>query len=161
MYVSHFKVISNVTDRVVIAIKLYFRCKKSTRSSPPRIINRTCPRRLKFQIHCITNSAISLANVLTIYCFVTNERGLYSDRLIYGGKFAFQTRLGLPCSWKEFVLLCIWGQFSKYKPPGTYIWRGDLTEGFLRYRFRGLIFGGAYTWRGLFSEFYGNTKEAF
>ena len=29
-------------------------------------------------------------------------------------------------------------------------------EGFLRYRFGGLIFGGAYTWRGLFSEFYGN-----
>ena len=40
---------------------------------------------------------------------------------------------------------------SKYKPPGAYIWRGDLTEGFLRYRF-----GGAYIWRGLFSEFYGN-----
>ena len=33
--------------------------------------------------------------------------------------------------------------------------RGDLTEGFLRYRFGGLIFGGAYTWRGLFSEFHG------
>ena len=28
-------------------------------------------------------------------------------------------------------------------------------EGFLRYEFRGLIFGGAYTRRGLFSEFYG------
>ena len=27
--------------------------------------------------------------------------------------------------------------------------------GFLRYEFGGLIFGGAYTWRGLFSEFYG------
>ena len=26
----------------------------------------------------------------------------------------------------------------------------------MRYRFGGLIFGGAYTWRGLFSEFYGN-----
>ena len=38
-------------------------------------------------------------------------------------------------------------------PRGAYIWRGDLTEGFLRYRFGGLIFGGAYTWRGLFSEF--------
>ena len=25
----------------------------------------------------------------------------------------------------------------------------------MRYRFRGLIFGGDYTWRGLFSEFYG------
>ena len=43
----------------------------------------------------------------------------------------------------------------KYKPPGAYIWRGDLTEGFLRYEFGGLIFAGAYTWRGLFSEFYG------
>ena len=56
---------------------------------------------------------------------------------------------------KFTVLLCIWGQFSKYNPWGAYIWRGDLTEGFLRYRFGGLIFGGAYTWRGLFSEFYG------
>ena len=26
----------------------------------------------------------------------------------------------------------------------------------MRYRFGGLIFGGAYTWRGLFSEFYGS-----
>ena len=35
---------------------------------------------------------------------------------------------------------------SEYKPPrGAYIWRGDLTEGFLRYEFGGLIFGGAYT----------------
>ena len=28
-------------------------------------------------------------------------------------------------------------------------------EGFLRYEFGGLKFGGAYTWRGLFLEFYG------
>ena len=28
-------------------------------------------------------------------------------------------------------------------------------EGFLRYDFGWLIFGGAYTWRGVFSEFYG------
>ena len=47
------------------------------------------------------------------------------------------------------------GALSKYKPPGAYIWRGDLTEGFLRDEFEGLIFGGAYIWRGLFSEFYG------
>ena len=38
--------------------------------------------------------------------------------------------------------------------PGAYIWRGDLTEGFLRSRLGGLIFGEAYTCRGLFSEFY-------
>ena len=26
---------------------------------------------------------------------------------------------------------------SKYKPPGACIWRGDLSEGFLRYKFGG------------------------
>ena len=44
--------------------------------------------------------------------------------------------------------------FQVQAPGGAYIWRGDLTEGFLRYRIWGLIFGGAYTWRGLFAEFY-------
>ena len=34
---------------------------------------------------------------------------------------------------------------SKYKPPGgAYIWRGDLSKGFLCYEFGGLIHGGAY-----------------
>ena len=48
------------------------------------------------------------------------------------------------------------GNFPRGKGGGgAYIWKGDLTEGFLRYRFAGLIFGGAYTWRGIFSEFYG------
>ena len=44
-------------------------------------------------------------------------------------------------------------------PQGAYIRRGDLTEGFLRDDFGGLIFGGAYTWRGLFSEFYGTLSS--
>ena len=47
------------------------------------------------------------------------------------------------------------GKFQVQAPRGAYIRRGDLTEGFLRYEFGGLIFGGAYTWRDLFSEFYG------
>ena len=47
------------------------------------------------------------------------------------------------------------GNFQVQAPPGAYIWRGDLTEGFLLYDFGGLIFGGAYTRRSLFSEFYG------
>ena len=47
------------------------------------------------------------------------------------------------------------GNVQVQAPQGAHIWRGDLTEGFLRYEFGGLIFGGAYTWRGLFSEFYG------
>ena len=40
---------------------------------------------------------------------------------------------------------------SKYKPPGAYIQRGLLTEGFLLYKFGQLIYGGPYTWTmGLF-----------
>ena len=47
------------------------------------------------------------------------------------------------------------GNFQVQAHQGAYIRRGDLTEGFLRYDFGVLILGGAYTWRGLFSEFYG------
>ena len=32
------------------------------------------------------------------------------------------------------------GNFPSTSPWGAYIWRGDLTEGFLRNRFGGLIF---------------------
>ena len=68
--------------------------------------------------------------------------------LIVGGKFTV------------FALfyLVFGGNFPSTSPQGAYIkfWRDDLMEGFLRYQFGGLIFGGAYTWRGLFSEFYGN-----
>ena len=35
------------------------------------------------------------------------------------------------------------GNFRSTSPRGTYIWRGDLIEGFLRYLFGGLIYGGA------------------
>ena len=36
------------------------------------------------------------------------------------------------------------GNFPSTSPLGAYIWRGDLTEGFLRYRFGGPIVGGSY-----------------
>ena len=53
---------------------------------------------------------------------------------IVGGKFAVFALF-------YFVFA---GNFPSTNPPGAYIWKGDLTEGFLRYRFGGLIFGGAY-----------------
>ena len=43
------------------------------------------------------------------------------------------------------------GNFPSTSPRGAYNWRGDLREGFLRYWFEGLIFGGAY-----FRNFTGN-----
>ena len=48
------------------------------------------------------------------------------------------------------------GKFQVQASRGAYIRRNDLTEGFSHYCFGGLIIGGAYTWRGLFSEFYGS-----
>ena len=68
--------------------------------------------------------------------------------------------VGRACSGKEIYHFALFyfvfeGRFQVQAPRGAYIRRGDLTEGFLRYNFGGLIFGGAYTWRGLFSEFYG------
>ena len=51
------------------------------------------------------------------------------------------------------------GNLKSTSPLGAYIWRGNLTVGFLRCKFGGLVFGGAYTWRSLFSELYGNSIE--
>ena len=46
------------------------------------------------------------------------------------------------------------GNFPSTSPWGSYL-EGRFNGGLLRYRFGGLIFGGSYTWRGLFLEFYG------
>ena len=46
------------------------------------------------------------------------------------------------------------GSFQVQAPGGLLYLEGRFNGGFLQYEFRGLIFGEAYTWRGLFSEFY-------
>ena len=86
---------------------------------------------------------------------------------MYGGRFALQNRLGQPYTWKEiyrfcFVLLCkVEGNFqvpALGEGRGLYL-EGRFNGGFLRYEFGGLLFGEAYTWRVLFSEFYGNCSS--
>ena len=81
-------------------------------------------------------------------------RALYFSKalfegFIFGGKFAFQNRLGWPYRWKEiyrfcFILLFHCGQFPSTSPLGGLYLGGNLTEGFLRHEFEGLIHGGAY-----------------
>ena len=82
-------------------------------------------------------------------------RGLYRE-----GNLRFKTDWASNIVGRKFtVFACFFfvfeGNFSSTSPRGAYNWRGDLTKGFLRYRFGGLIFGVAYTWRDLFPEFYG------
>ena len=54
------------------------------------------------------------------------------------------------------------GNFQVQSPGGGGLYlEGRFNGGFiLRYEFGGLIFGGAYTWRGLFSEFYGKLSAS-
>ena len=75
--------------------------------------------------------------------------GLFLVGLIFGEAYVrreicVSKSIGLACSGREiyhfcFVLLCIGGQIPSTSPRGAYI----------------IIFGGAITWRGLFSEFLG------
>ena len=58
-------------------------------------------------------------------------------------------------------MLCFTFVFEDKFPRGAYIRRGDLTEGFLRFDFRGLIFGGAYFFTVCFHEFVRVKKKNF
>ena len=62
--------------------------------------------------------------------------------LIVGSKFTI------------FFVTLYEGNFQVQPPGGLYL-EGRFNRGFFALPAWGLIFGGAYTWRGLFSEFYG------
>ena len=72
------------------------------------------------------------------------------EGLIFGGVYVRKEMcvlksIRLPCSGKQIyhfciVLLCIRGQIPSTSHPGAYIYRGNLTEGFLRYDFGGAYF---------------------
>ena len=57
--------------------------------------------------------------------------------------------LTVGCKFTVFALFyfVVKGNFPSTSSSGAYIWRGDLTEGFLRYRFWGV-----YIWRGLYMK---------
>ena len=74
-------------------------------------------------------------------------RGAYLRREIYFSKW-----IGLKVKFTVFALfyLVFEGNIPSTSPRRAHIWRGHLTEDFLRYPSGGLIIGG-----GLFLEFYG------
>ena len=71
-------------------------------------------------------------------------RGLSTE-----GNLCFKINRASPIDGSKFTVFALFyfvfeGNFPSTSPRGAYIWRGDLTEGFFRYRFGGLIHGGAY-----------------
>ena len=81
-------------------------------------------------------------------------RDLYSEGLIYGGKFAFQIDWASLITGSKFTVFALFyfvfeGNFQSTSPRGAYIWRGYLTEGFCVKSLgclylEGLLHGGAY-----------------
>ena len=84
----------------------------------------------------------------------------------YGEKFTFQINRASLIVGSKFTVFALFffvyeGNFSSTGPRGAYIWRGDLMEGFLRYRswglillyLEGLIYGGAYFWNFMVDQF--------
>ena len=72
------------------------------------------------------------------------RRGLSTE-----GNLCFKIKWASPIFGSKFTVFALFyfvfeGNFPSTSPRGAYIWRGDLTEGFLCYRFGGLIHGGAY-----------------
>ena len=79
--------------------------------------------------------------------------------LIYGRNLRFKIDWASLTVGIKFTVFALFyfefeGNFPSTSSPRAYNWKGDLTEGFLRYRLGGLIFRGAYTLRGFFLEFY-------
>ena len=84
----------------------------------------------------------------------------FFEGLIFGGAYirrglSREGNLRFKIDWaslivgSKFTVLALFyfvfeGNFLRTSPQGAYIWRGDLTERFLYYRFGGLIFGVAY-----------------
>ena len=75
--------------------------------------------------------------------------GLYLEGLIYVGKFALQNRFRSLLVGSKFMFYStvfalfyfVLEGFSKYKPTGAYIQRGNLVESILCCEFEGLILG--------------------
>ena len=85
---------------------------------------------------------------------------------IFGGAYVgteicVSKSIGLACSGKEITIFAFVfeGKFQVQGPPGGLYLEERFNGGFFCITiWEGLIFGRAYTWRGLFSEFYGITQ---
>ena len=76
-------------------------------------------------------------------------RGLFLEGLIFGGAYRWRETLRFKIDGaslivgRKFTVFALFyfvfaGNFPSTSPRGACIWRGDLTEGFLRYRLGGL-----------------------
>ena len=122
-----------------------------------------------FMPNITTNHAITYTNNREVKISRNTPRGLYFSKalfegLIFGGAYirrglSTEGNLCFKIDWASLIVeseliyrfcivwLCIWGQFSKYKPPG-----GLSLEGRFNGRFFALPVWGAYIWRGLYME---------
>ena len=79
--------------------------------------------------------------------------GLFLEGLIFGGVYLLRGNLRFKIDWashiveRKFTVIALFyfvfeGNFQLQAPGGSDIWKGDLTEGFLRCEFGGLYLEG-------------------
>ena len=78
-------------------------------------------------------------------------RGLFLEGLIFGGAYLRREICVYKLIWASPIVRTKFTVFALF----YFVFEGN----FPSTSPRGLIFGGAYTWRGLFSEFYGNCNS--
>ena len=76
-------------------------------------------------------------------------RGLFLEGLSTEGNLRLKIDWASLIVGRKFTVFALFyfvfeGNFQEQAPRGAYIWRGVLTEGFLRYEFGELIHGGSY-----------------
>ena len=116
--------------------------------------------------HLVASNAVKFRKWAPGLIFLKGRFALFGGACIWRG-LSTEGNLRFKIDWASLIVgrkftgfalfyFVFEGNFQVQAPGEAYILRGDLTEGFLRYEIGGLIFEGAYTWRGFFSEFYGN-----
>ena len=89
------------------------------------------------------NSPTSEREAVSLFCEFLSNQGRRSRTKDHYAKFGDVMHQSVPPAPKPVFALFYFvfeGNILNTSPRGAYIWRGDLTEGFLRYRFGGLIF---------------------
>ena len=122
---------------------------------------------LRYQVNELVYRKIPLISPGLLFVQKAFLVSLFLGELSFGGAYY---------NWREFCISKLVGLDNKNRSkdyennlkqlkianpnsPWSYIWEGLWSEGCLRLRFGGLIFGRAYFWVGLLSEFYGISRK--
>ena len=120
-----------------------------------------CPKPVLWELNSFLTQTLSFAPINLHICWPRERKHSIWPKEIQANTEEWTTQTAIYCDtvtqMQKFMCYCTAFAFSilnmraisEYKPPGAYIWRGYLSDGFLRYEFGGLMFGGGLYMDGL------------